>query len=96
MTVVMRLIRSPEVEQRREALADWLAANGIDPKRVAPLWLSIEREADGQTVIRYRHVKTTPEGRHIVDPDDSNRVWTEQRTVPLIVELDLPSAQSLA
>jgi hypothetical protein len=84
---VLRLIRRPEIEQHRTVLCQWLTDNGVDPNQVDDRWLSIEHEADGQTVIRYPAFRLTADRRRIVDPDDCNRAWTEERTTPMTVEL---------
>jgi hypothetical protein len=93
---VLRLIRKPEIEQHRAALCQWLTDNGIDPTTVADRWLSIEHEADGQTVIRYPAYKLDPSGRRSIDPDNCNQAWTEQRTTPMTVELPPYQQQSEA
>lgn len=87
---VLRIIRQAEVAQHREALCRWLQANGLEPDRVVDRWFSIEL-VDGQRVIRYRQYKVTADGHWLVDPDDENRGWSEERTAALVVELDLPA-----
>jgi hypothetical protein len=89
---VLRLIRKPEIEQHRTALCQWLTDNGVDPNGVDDRWVSIEHEADGQTVIRYPAFKVDTQGRRHIDPDDCNQAWTEERTTPMTVEL-LPYQQ---
>jgi hypothetical protein len=85
---VLRLIRRPEIEQHRTTLCGWLTANGVvDVNHVVDQWLSIEDD-NGRTVIRYCAYKIDAEGRCLLDPDDDTRAWTEERTVPLV--LDLP------
>ena len=66
-------------------------SHGIDPTHVAMRWISVE-ENDGQRLIRYHVYRTTHTGRPLVDPDDPDRAWTEERTSPLQTGLpDRPS-----
>lgn len=86
---VLRLITRAEIERHREALCEWLSANGVDPDQVVDRWLSIEL-ADDERLIRFRVYRVTAGGRRLMDPDDQSRAWAEERTVPLVIELSLP------
>lgn len=90
MTVIRLLLRE-ELDANREAICEWLTANHIDPRHVDPAWISIEIYA-GQTLIRWKGIKRTLDGRALVDPDNPNQHWTEPLQNQLIVELDLPPA----
>ncbi|MFE6866024.1 hypothetical protein ACFVFS_05670 [Kitasatospora sp. NPDC057692] len=89
MTVIRVLLRE-ELEANRKAICAWLTANHIDPKHVDPAWISIEIYA-GETLIRWKAIKRTIDGRALVDPDNPNQHWTVQLQNRLLVELDLPA-----
>lgn len=90
-STVLALYRSDDIAEHREALCEWIKTNAIDPKGVSDRWISVE-EHDGRRVIRYRAMKRTPDGRLLIDPDDPDRAWTEERTAPLLTDLpDEPS-----
>ncbi|MER7155433.1 hypothetical protein [Streptomyces lydicus] len=91
MTTVLALYRPDDIAEYREALCEWIKVNGLDPKAVSDRWISVE-EHDGRRVIRYRAFKHTPDGRRLVDPDDPDQAWTEERTAPLLT--DLPEGPS--
>ncbi|MFE6001961.1 hypothetical protein ACFQ6C_34765, partial [Streptomyces sp. NPDC056454] len=78
------------VMEHREALAQWLQGNGIDPKAVALDWLSIERAGDKQ-LIRYLTHRVNEDGRRLVDPRHPNEAWKDERVTPLLVNLDIPA-----
>ncbi|MGA5635067.1 hypothetical protein [Streptomyces lydicamycinicus] len=86
MTTVLALYRSTDIAEHREALCEWIKVNGIDPKVVSDRWISVE-EQGGRRVIRYRALKHTPDGRRLVDPDDPDQAWAEERTAPLLTGL---------
>lgn len=88
-TVVTLLDRST-IDRHREVITRWLRGNGVDVDQAADRWVSIEL-ANGQRVIRYRQYRVSPDGHRLVDPDDATQGWTEERVVPLTVELDLPA-----
>lgn len=85
MTSVLALYRSDDLAEHREALCEWIKANGIQPASVAMRWLSVE-EQDCQRVIRYQAFKRTPTGEVLMDPDEPHEAWTEERTAPLLVD----------
>jgi hypothetical protein len=84
---VLRTISAAQVEEHRELLCRWAEANGIDPKSVALDAVTVEK-GDGQAVIRYQEIQRSPEGRPLVDPNHSDRVWLIERTAPQVVGLD--------
>lgn len=86
MSTVLALYRPDDLAEHREALCEWLTGNGLDPVTVAMRWVSVEDDA-GQRLIRYLAFRMTPDGRGLADPDEPNRVWTEERTAPLLTGL---------
>jgi hypothetical protein len=96
VTVVLHLLREPEIHANRKAISDWFEANGVDHEQVLDRWISIERDDDQHTVIRYRQYKTTTEGRRLVDPDHDDQAWSEERTIPLTVPLTPHPADATA
>jgi hypothetical protein len=74
-------------EEERQALCEWLTANGIDPNTV-PLYDSGLRitEQDGQRIICYTEYVLTDTGRKQTNPDDSRKVWMRPASVPCKTE----------
>lgn len=94
MTVIT-YIDEDQVQANREVLQQWLSANSIDPHLV-PLarWISIERDGRGPASIRFGVFKRDQDGRKLLDPDNANQAWTEERTSPLMVPLPPLAATS--
>lgn len=70
---------------RRDALLDWVRANGIDPNAV-PIDrdMTIEDGPDGGRVIRYWAYVLTSDGSKQTDRQTDGALL-EQRTTPLVV-----------
>lgn len=90
-TTVLEVIDRAAIDKHRDALAQWLTANHVDPRTVVPEWLSIELAGE-QRLIRYQVFRTTADGMKLTDPRDPDRAWTEDRTAPLLVDLNLPTS----
>jgi hypothetical protein len=65
----------------RVAMAQWLAANGIDPNTVpVHSYFVITDEPDGQRLIRYTEYVLTGDGKKQVDPQDPDEAWIQTAT----------------
>jgi len=79
-SLYQRVYRTPDGMRTVQA---WLRANGIDPDDVpVDSELVIEDSAFGMA-IRYQAYRLNEDGRRYVDPDDPDRVATENRTALL-------------
>ncbi|MFD8516505.1 hypothetical protein ACFV27_36870 [Streptomyces antimycoticus] len=73
-------------EGRREALCQWLTANGINPNDVPiDADLTITTETDGTRLIRYEAFVTDSDGRKLID-ERGQGAAIEKRTARLDVE----------
>lgn len=79
--------KTPEV--RRGEIRAWLRMHGIDSTRV-PLdsEILIHENSEGIWVIDFMEYRTDDLGRILVDPDEPDQAYVQERTVP--VDLDPP------
>lgn len=85
------------IRRHREQLAKWMKANGLDPSDIPDDYPLRVEEGEGGTVIRYRAYVRTEDGSAQPDPDHSDEVLTEDRTVPCTVpapDLDHPGTEA--
>ncbi|NUO43676.1 MAG: hypothetical protein HOV82_16760 [Streptomyces sp.] len=72
---------------RRDALLNWVRANGIDPNAVpTDKDLTIEDRPDGGRIIRYTTYVLTGDGHKQVAQASDGGALLEERSVPLVVE----------
>lgn len=74
-------------EKERVALCEWLARNGIDIRTV-PLHESGLRveEREGVRVVCYTAYVLNSDDRKQVDPEDPEKVWMREASVPCTLE----------
>ncbi|OKI22216.1 hypothetical protein [Streptomyces sp. CB03911] len=77
---VLATITPEHTDRYHLTLVRWIEANGIDPK-VVPIDqpITIEQVGD-RTVICYREIQLSSEGRHLIDPDNDCQVLTVRRS----------------
>ncbi len=81
----IRELATHDAHDRREAMAAWLTANGVDPHDV-PLHADITvDDQDGRRVIRYEAFQRDSDGC-IVATDEGTDAAVEERTTPLVAE----------
>ncbi|KIF66225.1 hypothetical protein HY68_36540 [Streptomyces sp. AcH 505] len=77
------MVKPPD--DRRQAVADWLRANGVDPNHVPrDTDLTISTSPDGTRHLNYEAFVVDSEGRKMVDERGTSAA-IEPRTVPLAV-----------
>ena len=84
---VLVTITAEDVHRHREVLAQWVTANGLDPRSVAERpGLTIE-QAGERMMLCYQELQRDDQGRSLVDPADRREAWMIKRAVPLRVPL---------
>jgi hypothetical protein len=92
---VLMDITPEHTDRHRYTLLQWIEANGIDPKLVPIDQPITVEQVDGRTVICYREIQLSSEGRHLLDPEHPCQVLTVSRTTDQRVALITVAVEQL-